>query len=52
MTVKICLLKSNNDFDMEYTYIVPEHLVSEIDVGVFVTVPFGKGNYIFHNHFL
>ncbi|MBO5417566.1 MAG: primosomal protein N' [Clostridia bacterium] len=44
MTVKICLLKSNNDFDMEYTYIVPEHLVSEIDVGVFVTVPFGKGN--------
>ena len=44
MTVKICLLKSNNDFDIEYTYIVPAELQSEIDVGVFVDVPFGNGN--------
>lgn len=33
---------SNKDVDKSYTYIIPEALRSEIDIGTPVTVPFGK----------
>ena len=46
MIAKICLLESNTDFDIEYTYIVPPALTQAVNVGVFVDVPFGMGNHL------
>ncbi len=31
-------------FDTDYSYLVPEELISDVKVGSSVTVPFGKGN--------
>lgn len=31
-------------FDNEYSYCIPEHLFNEVEVGVRVIVPFGRGN--------
>lgn len=44
MKAAVRILKSNIEYDIEYTYIVPEELIPRIYVGVFVVVPFGKDN--------
>lgn len=42
MNANVRILKSSADYDINYTYIVPDELSARIDVGVFVRVPFGK----------
>ncbi|MBQ8164995.1 MAG: primosomal protein N' [Clostridia bacterium] len=44
MTVDIFLLESNIDFELKYTYRVPENISGEIAVGMFVNVNFGVHN--------
>lgn len=44
LTVDIFLLESNIDFELMYTYRVPEDISEEIEPGVFVDVFFGKFN--------
>lgn len=44
MIANVYLLESNFIFDNKYSYIIPGHLVNDVYEGVFVTVPFGKGN--------
>lgn len=44
MTIDIFLLESNIDFELMYTYRVPDDISEEINPGVFVDVFFGKFN--------
>jgi len=44
LTVDIFLLESNIDFELMYTYRVPDDIAEEINPGVFVDVSFGKYN--------
>ena len=44
MIANVYLLDSNFIYDNKYSYIVPKHLANDVSEGVFVTVPFGKGN--------
>ncbi len=44
MTAEVYLLESNIDYEIPYTYLVPEDISKEIKEGVFVDVPFGAGN--------
>ncbi|NLN03231.1 MAG: primosomal protein N' [Clostridiaceae bacterium] len=44
MIANVYLLDSNFIFDNKYSYIIPTHLVDDVSEGVFVTVPFGKGD--------
>ena len=44
LTVDIFLLESNIDFELMYTYRVPDDISEEINPGVFVDVSFGKYN--------
>lgn len=41
---EVYLNRSTREFDQAYTYIVPEHLLGEIEVGCLVSLPFGRGN--------
>lgn len=44
MNAKVYLLQSTKEFDEAYTYIVPPVLQDSVTPGVFVKVPFGRGN--------
>ena len=37
---------SHEHLDKTFQYAVPDHLIGEIDIGVMVNVPFGRGNKI------
>ena len=41
---KVAISRASYGFDNEYSYSVPEHLRKDVDVGIRVVVPFGKGN--------
>ena len=41
---KVAISRAAYGFDNEYSYSVPEHLRKDVDVGIRVVVPFGKGN--------
>lgn len=44
MVVGVLVQLSNQNVDRVFDYLVPEHLISDIKVGVRVLVPFGKQN--------
>ena len=42
--VEVAVSKTNYDFDLLFTYFVPEQFLDNINVGMRVIVPFGKSN--------
>ena len=44
MNATVRIIKSNIEYDVEYTYKIPAALEPKINVGVFVLVPFGGGD--------
>lgn len=44
LVAKVAISRAAYSFDMEYSYSVPENMMSSAKVGVRVIVPFGKGN--------
>lgn len=44
VVAKVAISRAAYSFDMEYSYSVPENMMSSANVGVRVIVPFGKGN--------
>ena len=44
LVAKVAISRASYSFDMEYSYSVPENMMSSAKVGVRVIVPFGKGN--------
>ncbi len=41
---RVAIDKASYSYDKLYTYLVPQDMVNKLDVGVRVTVPFGRGN--------
>ena len=41
---RVAIDKASYSYDKLYTYLVPQDMVDKLDVGVRVTVPFGRGN--------
>jgi len=40
----VAVEKTSYHFDQLFTYLIPEHLQNELEVGCRVLIPFGKGN--------